>query len=131
MMPLSDNTAPAPRRPKGELARERLKAAAVSLLDRVGYHQLRVKDITAEAGVAAGLFHHYYNGLEALIDEILEDHIAAFEATEQIERDVSKGDWFSRLRSHYRVAVHAHAAHPGIMRCIDQFCVDDPAFRAR
>ena len=89
MMPLSDNTAPTPRRPKGELARERLKAAAVSLLDRVGYHQLRVKDITTEAGVAAGLFHHY------------------------------------------RVAVQAHAAHPGIMRCIDQFCVDDPAFRAR
>ncbi|MDP4789330.1 MAG: TetR/AcrR family transcriptional regulator [Haliea sp.] len=119
------------RRQKGELARERLKTAAVTLLDGVGYHQLRVKDITTEAGVAAGLFHHYYSGLDALIKEILEDHIAAFEATEQIERDVSKGDWFSRLRSHYRVAVQAHAAHPGIMRCIDQFCVDDPAFRAR
>jgi AcrR family transcriptional regulator len=131
IMPTSTRPSSTPRRPKGELARERLKGAAIALLDRVGYHQLRVKDITAEAGVAAGLFHHYYSGLDALIEEILEDHIAAFEATEQIERDVSKGDWFSRLRSHYRVAVHAHAAHPGIMRCIDQFCSDDPAFRAR
>ena len=119
------------RRPKGELARERLKNAAVAVLDRVGYHQLRIKDVTAEAGVAAGLFHHYYSDLRSLVEEILEEHIANAEATGVIERDVGKGDWFSRLRSHYRFAVRNHAEHPGIMRCIYQFCADDPAFRQR
>lgn len=119
------------RRPKGALARERLKAAAVSVLDRAGYHQLRIKDVTAEAGVAAGLFHHYYSDLKSLIEEILDEYIAEFEATEQIEKDVSKGDWFNRLRSHYEVAVRSYSEHPGIINCINQFCADDPAFRER
>ncbi|MBA6413055.1 TetR/AcrR family transcriptional regulator [Parahaliea sp. F7430] len=119
------------RRAKGELARERLKNAAIAVLDRAGYHQLRIKDVTAEAGVAAGLFHHYYSDLRSLVEEILEEHIAKAEATEVIERDVSKGDWFNRLRSHYRFAVRNHAEHPGIMRCIHQFCADDPDFRKR
>lgn len=129
MPPAPDRTSA--RRPKGELARERLKAAAVAVLDRVGYHQLRIKDVTAEAGVAAGLFHHYYSDLKSLVEEILDEYIAEFEATEHIERDVSKGDWFNRLRSHYEVAVRSHAEHPGISNCINQFCADDPAFRAR
>lgn len=119
------------RRPKGALARKRLKAAAVAVLDRVGYHQLRIKDVTAEAGVAAGLFHHYYGDLKSLVEEILDEYIAEFEATEQIEKDVSKGDWFNRLRSHYEVAVRSHAEYPGIINCINQFCADDPAFRGR
>jgi len=129
-MPAATDKASA-RRPKGALARERLKAAAVAVLERVGYHQLRIKDVTAEAGVAAGLFHHYYSDLKSLVEEILDEYIADFEATEHIERDVSKGDWFNRLRSHYQVAVRNHAEHPGIMNCINQFCADDPAFRNR
>lgn len=129
-MPAATEKASA-RRPKGALARERLKAAAVAVLERVGYHQLRIKDVTAEAGVAAGLFHHYYSDLESLVEEILDEYIAEFEATEQIERDVSKGDWFNRLRSHYQGAVRSYAEHPGILNCIHQFCADDPAFRAR
>jgi AcrR family transcriptional regulator len=116
---------------KGEVARARLKEAAVTVLDRVGYHQMRVKDVTGEAGVAAGLFHHYYRDLRSLVDEIIEEHIARFEATEEIERGVSKGDWLSRLRSHYEVVVASYAEHPGIMRCIAQFCADDPDFRER
>lgn len=119
------------RRAKGDAARARLKEAAVDVLDRVGYHQMRIKDVTAEAGVAAGLFHHYYKDLRSIVDEILGEYIARFEATDEIERDVSKGDWLRRLRSHYEVVVRCHAEHPGIMRCIAQFCVDDAEFRSR
>ncbi|PLW81891.1 hypothetical protein CWI75_12340 [Kineobactrum sediminis] len=129
-MSAANTKAPA-RRPKGEIARERLKTAAIAVLDRVGYHQMRIKDVTSEAGVAAGLFHHYYSDLKTLVEEILEEYIAVFEATETIERDVSKGDWFNRLRSHYEISVHSHAEHPGIMRCINQFCADDAGFRSR
>ncbi|HEY7776269.1 MAG TPA: TetR/AcrR family transcriptional regulator, partial [Kineobactrum sp.] len=103
----------------------------VAVLDRIGYHQMRIKDVTSEAGVAAGLFHHYYSDLKTLVEEILDEYIAAFEATETIERDVSKGDWFNRLRSHYEISVRCHADHPGIMRCISQFCADDPNLRQR
>nr|WP_277602460.1 TetR/AcrR family transcriptional regulator [Parahaliea mediterranea] len=119
------------RSARGEAARRRLKEAATRVLDRVGFHQMRVKDVTDEAGVAAGLFYHYFKDLRELVDELLDEHIAGFEAVEAIERDVSKGDWFNRLRAHYEICVRVHAEHPGIMRCIAQFSADDPDFRER
>lgn len=119
------------RSARGEAARLRLKEAATRVLDRVGFHQMRVKDVTDEAGVAAGLFYHYFKDLRELVDELLDEHIAEFEAVEAIERDVSKGDWFNRLRAHYEICVRVHAEHPGIMRCIAQFSADDPDFRER
>ena len=45
---------------RGELAREKLKAAAVRVLNQAGFHQMRIKDVTQEAGVATGLFYHYF-----------------------------------------------------------------------
>lgn len=119
------------RSARGEAARSRFLAAATRVLDRVGYHQLRVKDVTAEAGVATGLFYHYFKDLRSLVDELLDAHIAEFEAVEVIEKGVGKGDWFNRLRAHYEICVRIHAEHPGIMRCIAQFCTDDPLFRER
>lgn len=105
--------------------------AAVRVLDRVGFHQMRIKDVTDEAGVATGLFYHYFKDLRQLVDEVLDIHIAEFEAVDVIEREVSKGDWFNRLRAHYVICVRVHAEHPGIMRCITQFSADDPIFRER
>jgi len=116
---------------RGEAARQRLKAAAARVLDRVGFHSMRIKDVTDEAGVATGLFYHYFKDLRELVDELLAEHMADFEAVEVIEKGVSKGDWFHRLCAHYETCVHIHAEHPGIMRCIAQFSSDDPEFRAR
>ncbi|TXS93561.1 TetR/AcrR family transcriptional regulator [Parahaliea aestuarii] len=132
MSPASTARDKAPRRSaRGEAARRRLMDAAIRVLDRVGVHQMRIKDVTAEAGVAAGLFYHYFKDLRQLVDEVLDEHIAEFEAVELIEKDVGKGDWFNRLRAHYEICVRVHAEHPGIMRCIAQFSVDDPVFRER
>lgn len=130
--PGKNTVKPTPRRsPRGEAARQGLKEAATRVLDRVGFHQMRIKDVTDEAGVATGLFYHYFKDLRQLVDELLEAHITEFEAVEIIEKDVGKGDWFNRLRAHYEICVRVHAEHPGIMRCIAQFSADDPAFRER
>lgn len=116
---------------KGDLAKETLKAAAIRVLNRSGFHQMRIKDVTAEAGVATGLFYHYFKNLETLVREIMDEHIAQFEATTDIEKDVGKGEWFSRMRSHYGLVVKIYAEEPGLMRCIQQFAADDAKFRQR
>jgi len=40
------------RSARGARARARLKAAALVVLEREGYHKMRIADVTQEAGVA-------------------------------------------------------------------------------
>lgn len=115
---------------RGEQARQRLKDAAAECLEEYGYHQMRIVDVTRRAGVATGLFYHYFPDLKALVTEVLEHFVARFEDTPQIERDVPRGDWFGRILVHYRLIVSAYANHPGLMRCTTQLTDEDAEFRA-
>jgi AcrR family transcriptional regulator len=116
---------------KGEAAMARLKQAAVTLLADRSYHQLRIADLTAEAGMATGLFYHYFSDLKSLVDSVLDEFIGRFEAVEEIERGVSKGDWFGRILTHYQLVVQTYAQSPGVMRCVREISAQDPSFRAR
>jgi AcrR family transcriptional regulator len=126
--PRASSEARAQRSARGELARAKLKAATARVLERVGYRQMRVADVTREAGVAAGLFHHYFPDLKTVTIEVLRDFMARFEDLEAIERDVEKGDWFARSLAHNRVVVGSYARSPGIMRCMVQVGDEEPEF---
>ena len=119
------------RRAKGEATRARLKEAAAAELERVGYHQLRITEVTKRAGVATGLFYHYFVDLKTLVHELLHEFIAQFDALEVIEEGVEKGDWFGRILAHNRVIVTGYAEHAGFMRCIFQAAAEDPELREK
>ena len=116
------------RSARGEQARARLKEAAARVLERVGYRQMRVVDVTREAGVASGLFYHYFPDLKTLTIEVLQDFMQRFEAIEDIERGVAKGDWYARMHAHNGAVVHSYARSPGIMRCMVQLGDEQPEF---
>ncbi len=103
------------RRPQraGRAGAGALKEAATRVLERVGYRQMRVSDVTGEAGVATGLFYHYFPDLKALTIEVLGDFMTRFEALEEIERGVAKGDWYARSHAHNRLVVQQLRAQPG------------------
>ena len=71
---------------RGQAARAKLKSAALVVMERTGYHRMRIHDVTAEAGVAAGLFYHYFKDLKSLTIEVLEDYIAEARRVDIIER---------------------------------------------
>ena len=119
---------PAKHSPRGEAARARLKEATGRVLERVGYRQMRVADVTREAGVATGLFHHYFPDLKTATIEVLRDFMTRFEDLESIERGVVKGDWFGRSLAHNRLVVQSFARNPGIMRCMVQVGDEEPEF---
>ncbi len=114
--------------PKGVKARAKLKAAALVVMEQVGYHRMRIADVTAEAGVASGLFYHYFKDLKSLTLEVLEDFIARSLQIEDIEKDVPKGDWYERMLAHNRLVVKSYAERPGIMRCLLQLADEDEDF---
>jgi len=116
---------------RGLATRERLKAAALRVLDRKGYSQMTVADVTREAGVAAGLFHRYFPDLRTLTVELLSEVIGELGDTATIEKDVTRGDWMGRIHSHIALSVANHARRPGLLRAMNQLADESPAFRAQ
>lgn len=118
------------RSARGARARARLKAAALVVLEREGYHKMRIADVTREAGVAQGLFYHYFKDLKSLTLEVLEDFTNPAGDLESIEKDVRKGDWYGRIYAHNYLVVSSYARRPGVMRCLLQMADEDVEFSA-
>ncbi len=118
------------RSARGAAARAKLKSAARTVLERVGYHKMRIADVTREAGVAQGLFYHYFKDLKTLTLEVLEDFAKPATDLEAIEKDVAAGDWYARIYAHNRLVVSSYAQRPGLMRCLLQMADEDAEFSA-
>ncbi|MGD9598398.1 MAG: TetR/AcrR family transcriptional regulator [Steroidobacteraceae bacterium] len=116
---------------RGRATRERLKAAARRVLERKGYSQLTVADVTREAGVAAGLFHRYFPDLRTLAAEILGEVLAELGDTARIEQGVGRGDWMGRIRAHIQPSVANHALRPGLVRAMNQLADEYRPFRTQ
>jgi AcrR family transcriptional regulator len=113
---------------RGERARAGLKEAALAVLERQGYHKMRIADVTTEAGVAQGLFYHYFTDLKSLTLEVLTDFAMASNDPLEIEKNVARGDWYARIYAHNLVVVRSYAKRPGVMRCLLQMADEDEAF---
>ena len=116
------------RSARGERARAGLKEAALTVLERDGYHRMRIADVTTEAGVAQGLFYHYFKDLKSLTLEVLTDFALASNDPLQVEKNVARGDWYARIYAHNLVVVRGYARRPGVMRCLLQLADEDEAF---
>lgn len=121
---------PGARSARGERAAARLKESALVVLERDGYHKMRIADVTREAGVAQGLFYHYFKDLKSLTLEVLTDFALASSDPQKIEKDVPRGDWYARIYAHNLVVVRSYARRPGIMRCLLQLADEDAEFSA-
>ncbi len=119
---------PGARSARGERARAGLKAAALRVLERDGYHRMRIADVTREAGVAQGLFYHYFKDLKSLTLEVLTEYAQAGADIDRIERDVPRGDWYARIYAYNLMVVRSYARRPGVMRCLLQLADEDEAF---
>lgn len=115
---------------RGEKARAKLMAAALAVLEREGYHKMRIADVTREAGVAQGLFYHYFKDLKSLTVEVLTEFAGARNDPRLIEKGVEKGDWYSRIYAYNLLIVKSYALRPGVMRCLLQMGDEDPEFSA-
>jgi AcrR family transcriptional regulator len=126
--PAASRSPATPRTARGTQARDKLKKAALRVLDREGYHRMRIVDVTREAGVAQGLFYHYFPDLKSLTLEVLEDFMRVADDVATIEKDVPKGDWYQRIYAHNLLVVRGYARHPGVMRCLMQMADEDAGF---
>ena len=59
---------------KIERTRERIKLSAVRLLERLGYHNIRISTFCEEAGLAKGTFYLHFTDKEDLVAHVLEEY---------------------------------------------------------
>lgn len=59
---------------RNELTREKLKAAAVRLLESGGYHDIPISTFCEEAGLAKGTFYLHFADKEDLVAQVLEEY---------------------------------------------------------
>lgn len=83
--------------------REKVLGAAVHLFAEYGYHAATMRDIARMAGIQAASIYYHYANKQALLIEIMENHMRQLNAN--LERIVSKqGDVLQRL--HEAIANH-------------------------
>jgi TetR/AcrR family transcriptional repressor of nem operon len=113
-----------PRR-KGERTRDRIRLAAVELLNEVGYRQMKVSDVCQRAGVTPPVLYLYFENKVALTANVLEEFLNQFMAasadgagrTAYAAIHQANLQWVSRAR-----------ANAGLMRCLLDLSEDEPEF---
>jgi len=119
---------PAPSEPtsaRGQKRRELIKAATRIVLEREGYRAMKVVDVASEAGVAAGLFYHYFPDLKSVTCEVLSDFLQEMAKSLMPE---PKGR-YDAIYTSTLVMVKAFDEHPGLMRCLVQVADEVPEFK--
>jgi AcrR family transcriptional regulator len=112
---------------KAQRTREKIKAATRLVLERIGFRAMKVADVAEEAGVAVGLFYHYFPDLKTVTCEVLSDFIQTIET--EIRALPHQDDRFDAIFHPTLLWTTAYEANPGLMRCLLQVADEVPEFR--
>jgi AcrR family transcriptional regulator len=116
----------APTTKRGIATRKRLKEAAILVLERHGYRNMRLQDVADEAGMNFSLFYHYFASKTELTHEILEEFVESFNTVGN--RSVSQQDPFSAIYEANFTVANFYANSPGLMRCLVHFDEEESKF---
>lgn len=101
---------------RGKRSRERLKRAAREVLNEKGYRNIRLQDVTERAGVASGLFYHYFRDLREVVAEVSSDFFDALVEDAKSLADYHEPyDW---IFQNHRNVVERFSRNPGILACL-------------
>jgi AcrR family transcriptional regulator len=118
-----------PATARGRAARQRLVAAAETVLNRLPYGKVRVADITGEAGSAFGLFYRYFPDIKSLVIEISVQMMHQFDPVLELPTDGTDEALLHRIRAYQRINVQNHIDHPGLIRAAPELAMEDAEFR--
>jgi len=111
----------------GEKSRLKLFAAAARLLEAVGYRDLNVENISAEARLAKGTFYVYFDSKEEFLRELLRRYVA-FES-QTFAAALPGETQFAGVRRIVRWYAQTFASNVGLLRCMLQLAANDEAAR--
>jgi TetR/AcrR family transcriptional regulator, transcriptional repressor for nem operon len=115
----------APARRKGERTRDRIRLVTVSLLNEVGYREMKVSDICERAGVSPPVLYSYFETKQALTVDVLREFLDRFLS----RADAPHGGtaYASMLDANVRWIALARA-NSGLLQCLLDLSTDEPEF---
>lgn len=116
----------APTTKRGIATREQLKKAAILVLERQGYRNMRLQDVAVEAGINFSLFYHYFASKADLTHEILSEFVETFMIIEP--NNIVRRDPFSAIYAANEIMAKVYANSPGLMRCLVHFDEEESRF---
>lgn len=115
-------------RRKGERTRDRLKLAAVQILEERGFLRTRVSDICKRADVSAAAFYLYFKNKEDITVEVLTEFLhEMFKLSAAPDSNRSQFEAIYQSNLLWIASVRANA---GLMHCLLQLGDQVPKFRA-
>lgn len=119
-------TPAAPATKRGIATRERLKKAAILVLERQGYRNMRLQDVAEEANINFSLFYHYFASKADLTHEILTEFVELMKAIKT--EGFIRRDPFSTIFAANETIAKVYANSPGLMRCLVHFDEEESRF---
>lgn len=116
-----------PPKKKSERTREKLFIAAAKVLDSVGFHNMRVGDITKTAEVSDGIFYFYFKDKKDISLTLLENFLSS---THLISGTAAfgSGQPFEQICATNLGWIEGVRANAGLMRSMYQLADEDPEF---
>jgi AcrR family transcriptional regulator len=109
----------APRTARGTRTRAKLLEAAETMFASVGYHDASIVKITEQADVGLGTFYLYFQGKQAIFDEVVEDLNRRVRHA-MTEAAKSAGNRLEAERAGFKAFFRFTAEHPALYRIIRQ-----------
>ena len=116
-----------PPKRKGERTRRRLELAAARVLERNGFHGLRVGDITSAADASDGSFYIYFKDKKEITLSVLEDFLTSSPLGAE-GGGARHGGPFEAIREANLLWIRHVRANAGLMRCVFQVSDEDTEF---
>ncbi len=116
-----------PPKRKGERTRERFKLATASVLERAGYHAMRVSDITRAAKSSDGSFYMYFSDKKDVALTVLREFLEGMQLVGG--KQAGQGhDPFEAIRYANASWIETVRANAGLMRSVFQMSDEDGDF---
>ena len=115
-----------PPKRKSDRTRASLKIATAKLLDRVGYRDMTITDITKTAGLGRASFHDYFENRTQITKEIMIEFVGLVEGTKPPPQ--SQSNIFTNMYYANKAVISIFQANSGLMRCLFQLGDQDKEF---
>jgi AcrR family transcriptional regulator len=107
------------RSPHGQKTRQKLLDAALALMERHNFDDIRIVDLTRRAGTSTGSFHYYFKDKDELFDALIEreaEHRISMVVRRIQERDWSGVPLRERARIFFSAVLKMHRKELGFTR---------------
>jgi len=89
------------RAKQGKQTKKRISRVAIALFNKHGYHNVTIRDICQKAGVAIGVFYHYYKSKSSILLETVSERDKALHLYGETLEGLSAKEQILRLLRFY------------------------------